>query len=64
MIKDLQERINSELQRGNLGDPISVSRVFDPPTREAIKRIQTARGEPATGEIRPKLDAEIRIQNQ
>jgi hypothetical protein len=61
-IKDLQERINIELQRRNLGPSINVSMVFDQPTREAIKRIQTARGEPATGEVRPKLDIEIGIQ--
>jgi hypothetical protein len=61
-IRDLQERINIELQGRNLGPSINVSEVFDSPTREAIKRIQAARREPATGEMRPELNGKIGIQ--
>lgn len=61
-IKDLQQRINLELQERGLGQPINASGVFDQATREAIKRIQEARREPATGAIRPELNNEIGVQ--
>ena len=61
-IKDLQQRINIELQERSLRQPINDSGVFDQATREAIKRIQEARREPATGEIRPELNNEIGVQ--
>ena len=61
-IKELQQRINIELQERSLRQPINDSGVFDQATREAIKRIQEARREPATGEIRPELNNEIGVQ--
>ena len=61
-MKDLQERINIALEERNLGPSINVSKAFDQPTREAIKRIQRDLYEAETGEIRPALDKQLGVR--